>query len=295
MTVPSIWDFGFRALWSPYFLLFLIAVTALFFFLATKKRHWFPGNRQLTKKEGIFFVMAIIVIYISKGSPIDLWGHLMFTFHMVQMALFLLLAPQLVIIGIPDWMWKKFISLPIIKPVFWLLTRPIIALIMFNATFSLYHVPAIFDAIKPNPILHALYTIVLFIFALALWWPIYNKLGETKPLQGLLKFGYLLAASALLTPACALIIFNNSPMYGTYSDPELWVQSLTLCVPTDMIGTLNLSNPAIFNPLPLLYDQQLGGIVMKILQEIINGAVLYRIFLEWYRQEKNVDPYSVKL
>ena len=289
--MPNIGMFGFRALWSPYFFLFIVAVMVLYFYAATKKRSWFSGSEPLKKKEGIFFVSALMLIYILKGSPIDLLSHLMFTFHMIQMAFLLLLAPQFLIIGIPVWMWEKILSLPVIRPIFRLLTKPILALILFNGTFSFYHVPAIFDTVKSDPFLHAVYTTMLFIFALGLWWPIYHKLGEEKPLQGLLRFGYLLAASALLTPACALIIFNGQPMYATYASAELWVKSLALCVPVDVLGNLNLSNPQLFNPLSLLYDQQLGGIIMKILQEFINGGVLYKIFIEWYRQENNnPDP-----
>ena len=41
-----------------------------------------------------------------------------------------------------------------------------------------------------------------------------------------------------------------------------------------------------FNNLSLLHDQQLGGILMKILQEIIYGVVLFQVFFEWFRSEQ---------
>ena len=43
----------------------------------------------------------MITIYIIKGSPIDLMAHIMFTMHMVQMAILLLLVPIFLIKGIP--------------------------------------------------------------------------------------------------------------------------------------------------------------------------------------------------
>jgi putative membrane protein len=39
-------------------------------------------------------------------------------------------------------------------------------------------------------------------------------------------------------------------------------------------------------------DQQLGGIVMKLIQEFINSAALYTVFMQWFRKEraKEDDP-----
>lgn len=284
-------DFGFRALWSPYLFIFIMIVITLFFYVAIKKRHLFEGTEKLTKKEGILFIISMLLIYIIKGSPIDLMGHLMFTFHMIQMAILFLLVPQLFLRSIPVWMWKKFIQLPFINPIFKLMTKPLIALVVFNGVFSFYHIPFVFDIVKTNIWYHAIYTIGLFILAINMWWPLLNRIDEQKPLTGVKKLGYLLAASVLLTPACALIIFNENPMYHTYTNVELWVQSLHLCVPPDMIQSLNLTNPEMFNLLPIRYDQQLGGVIMKVLQELIYGAVLYKIFIDWYRKEQEEpDP-----
>ena len=43
-------------------------------------------------------------------------------------------------------------------------------------------------------------------------------------------------------------------------------------VPPDVLVNLNLSGPEMFNLLPVLYDQQTGGVIMKVLQEIIYGV-----------------------
>lgn len=287
-------QFGFRALWSPYFCLFLLVLTLIFFYVAKKQRQRFEGSELLTKKEGILFIFTMLLLYIIKGSPIDLLGHLMFTFHMIQMAFLYLLIPQLLIVSIPVWMWKKLLSLPVINKVFAFFTRPLIALVIFNGMFSLYHMPIIFDHVKTNFWYHALYTSILFLFAIFMWWPLINKVENEKPLSSLKKLGYLFADSILITPACALIIFNQTPMYETYTNIEAWVQSLHLCVPADVISTLRLTGPEMFNLMSAQYDQQTGGVVMKILQEIIYGVTLYRIIVEWYKKEKEeTDSYLI--
>ena len=68
---------------------------------------------------------------------------------------------------------------------------------------------------------------------------------------------------------------------------KVGLQSLQLCVPPDVLMNLNLSGPEMFNLLPVLYDQQTGGVIMKVLQEIIYGVFLYRILMEWYNKEKD--------
>jgi cytochrome c oxidase assembly factor CtaG len=245
----------------------------------------------LSLKEKALFLLALFLIYLIKGSPIDLLGHLMLTFHMVQMALLYMLVPQLLFAAVPAWVWKKWIELPGIRQLFRFFTKPLMALVGFNGLFSLYHVPVIFDAVKTNAWLHGIYTGVLFVFALFMWWPLLNQLEPYQTLTGLKRVGYIFADGALLTPACALIMFSPEPFYATYTNPELWIRQLSLCVPADRLASLDLPGPEIINPLSLHDDQQLGGVIMKILQELFYGFVLLRVFIEWYRNEtENSGP-----
>jgi putative membrane protein len=40
-------------------------------------------------------------------------------------------------------------------------------------------------------------------------------------------------------------------------------------------------------PLQALDDQRLGGIIMKLMQELTYGSVLAYVFTSWYRKEKD--------
>jgi putative membrane protein len=278
--------FGFRALWSPYFFVFLTLVLFLYFLVTKFRSNLFQGSEPLNRKEAFFFTTAIVLLYVIKGAPLDLLGHLLFYAHMIQMAVLYLVIPPLLIIGVPSWIWRKVLIIPIIKPLFTFFTKPLIALVIFNGMFSLYHIPLIFDAVKMDMLLHTSYTILLFSFALFMWWPLMNRLPEYESLNGLKKVGYIFADGVLLTPACALIIFADTPMYATYSDPAAWMEALKLCVPGTTLSTLNLSGPEVFNSMSLIQDQQLGGVIMKIIQEIVYGVVLGQIFFSWYRKEQ---------
>lgn len=278
--------FGFRALWSPYFFLFLLFAAVCYYLVTFQYRHKFSGSEPLTKRQAICFTAGIILVYIIKGSPLDLLGHLMFYVHMIQMAFLYLIIPPLFIFGIPPWIWRKVIKYRYVRKPFRLLTKPVPAILLFNGVFSLYHIPFIFDAVKTNFWLHAVHTIFLFLLALFMWWPLLNEVEEEAKLSGLKKMFYLFADGVLLTPACALIIFSDVPLYSTFSVPDIWLQALQLCVPDSMIASLDLSGPEMFHSLSLLHDQQLGGILMKLIQEVVYGSVLYQAFMKWYREEQ---------
>ncbi|MFC0274962.1 cytochrome c oxidase assembly factor CtaG [Metabacillus herbersteinensis] len=281
--------FGFRALWSPYFFIFVALVTVFYFVLIGPWRAKFTGSEPVSRKTKLLFVSAMILLYISKGSPVDLLGHIMFSAHMTQMAILYLVIPPLLVVGIPVWLWRSIIYRPVIKPIFTFLTKPLIALIIFNGVFSLYHIPLVFDFVKTAPIYHTPMTILIFIAALLMWWPLLTQLPEWNSLTGIKKVGYIFADGVLLTPACALIIFATDPLYLTYSEPQAWINALHLCVPSDMLASLSLTGPDMFNTLPLVEDQQLGGVVMKIIQEIVYGTILGFIFFQWARREREQD------
>jgi putative membrane protein len=278
--------FGFRALWSPYFLAAIVLITIAYFLITVKYRHLFKGSEPLKPAQGILFGTVMILLYVIKGSPLDLMGHIMFYAHMIQMALLFLLIPPILILAVPEWIWKKLWSMKIVSGIFTFFTKPLLALLLFNGMFSLYHMPLVFDQVKTDFWFHAVYTSVLFVFASFMWWPLINKLDKQSSLSGLKKVAYVFASGVLLTPACALIIFNDQPMYSAYSDPAVWMEAMALCVPAGTLANLSLNGPEMFASMSLLHDQQLGGVLMKVIQEIIYGTLLARVFYEWYRKDQ---------
>lgn len=282
--------FGFQALWSPYLMIVVVFLTVVYFLTTVSWRKDFKVSEPLKKSEAFSFVLAMITIYIIKGSPIDLMAHIMFTYHMVQMAFLLLFVPILLIKGIPWWVWKVVIEAPVIKPVFRLITKPVLAIFVFAGMFSVYHIPVVLDFIKLDETLHGTYTFLLFLAAVFMYWPLLNSVPGQPEMKGLYKVGYIIANAVLITPACALIIFAPDPMYATYSDGDAWLKAMELCVPVDTLAGLTLSGPQLFTDLSLREDQQLGGVLMKIIQEIIFAFILFSVFKKWYSSErKNPD------
>lgn len=117
--------------------------------------------------------------------------------------------------------------------------------------------------------LHLLYHLVLFLSAFQMWFPVFAPIEEADSLSELQKMAYVFGNGILLTPACALIIFANQLLYTNY---------------------MNAAPP--FEFFPMIDDQQLGGVIMKIIQEIVYGTCLAYIFFKWYRKERRTeDPY----
>lgn len=252
-------------------------------------RKKFQESDQVSSMKVFFFSIGMILLYLVEGGPVDLFSHLMFTAHMVQMAVLYLIVPPLLLLGTPEWLMKAILRKPVIRQLVQVFSKPLIALLLFNGVFSFYHLPIVFDYVKSSELVHAIYTIVLFFLAMMMWWPIFTPIKALHTLSPLKKIGYMFGNGVIITPACALIIFADTAMYATYTDPAVWIKALELCVPASEISALGLIGPEMFNLLPPLDDQRMGGTIMKILQEIIYGIVLGYIFAGWMQKERKKD------
>jgi putative membrane protein len=152
-----------------------------------------------------------------------------------------------------------------------------------------YHLPIVFDAIKQSQFWHPLILTFIFFTALMMWWPVLNPLPEHQTLSEIKKIGYMFANGMLLTPACALIIFADTPLFATYSDPQIWMKAMELCVPAGTLASLDITGPDFLHWLPVVEDQQTGGIIMKIIQEIVYGSIIGYVFFKWARKERQQE------
>lgn len=223
----------------------------------------FPGSTPVRPGQKIWFLSGLLIGYFALGSPLNLLAHELFSFHMLQMAILFLALPPFFLKGVPEWMFRAFFRIPGVKPVFSFFTHPLVALFVFNGLLSLYHFPMVFDAAMANEWLHTGIHLLLGITALFFWWPITAPLQEMDRLSDLKKIGYIIAGGGLLLPACALIIFSDSPMYASFKEGSTLVPLLTP-----------------------LHDQQLGGVLMKITQEISYSIALAYTFFRWVGNER---------
>jgi putative membrane protein len=268
-------------------MVFMMAVGVLYTFVAGPWRTHFNGSSPVPLKRQISFLLAVLLLYLCHGGPLNLLGHLMFTFHMLVMAVSYFIAPLLLIYGVPDWLWRWVFGRAFWRP-FRFLMNPLICLFLFNLLFSFYHMPNIHDWIMVHTTIHALFYFLLLVVAMMNWWHVQNPVPEWSRITPLQRLGYIFANGLLLTPACVLIIFANEPLFSIYSDPNVWAQAMQYCVsgdPSTLLAQFE-GGPAFFNLMSAREDQQLGGIAMKLLQEFINIGALFVVFMKWYKQDR---------
>lgn len=288
--------FGFRALWSPYFFLFILCIALAYHLVTGRYRHKFGGDDKPAVKQQLAFYTALLLIYLVKGAPVDLLSHIMLTAHMTQMAVYVLVVPILLIRGIPVWIWKKVFYAPVLKGILKVFTHPLIAILLFNLIFSIYHMPSIFDFSKSSQIAHTSIAMILLFLALCMWWPIATPIKELDRMSPLLKIGYMFANGGLITPACALIIFASDPLFAAYSSEGAWIQAMSLCVPASVLEGISstLSGAEMFSPMSTVEDQQLGGIIMQTVIQIVYVWVIGKVFFSWFKDKsESVDPLPV--
>lgn len=288
----NIWNFGFVALWNPDIIVLCAIMLIGYYALIKVFVKEIPGSEPVSIKQQVLFILGVLVIYIGKGSPVYIMGHILFSVHMVEMTFVYLLAPPLIIMGIPRWAYENMLRPKAIRKIFNALTLPVVTLLLFNGMFTFYHFPIIFDVVYTDKELHALVSIVMFFAALLMWWPILNPLPDTKKLSDLRKLGYIVLNGILLTPACAYIFLSDTVLYQAFSDPKIWAVVMGFCLPTNTTLDMNVLVAELFNFLPPLQDQKFAGVLMKILQEVIYVSFLIVVFSRWVRNEKknDIDP-----
>ncbi|XEC94099.1 cytochrome c oxidase assembly factor CtaG [Paenibacillus tarimensis] len=278
--------FSFEELWSPMFFFLMAAVVILYFYaIGPWRERRFHEEPSVGTKQRVWFVGGITLYYFAQGGPLELLGHLTFTFHMTNMSLSYLIVPPMLLLGIPAFIWRYVFSARVWKPLRWLM-NPMLTLVLFNMMFSIYHVPVVHDYVMTHFMIHRIYYLAMLAASFMMWWQIYCPVKEWARLTDVKKMGYIFANGVLLTPACALIIFAGEPLYATYNDPNVWAQAMGYCVSGDPAVLLSkFDGPTFFNFLPTIEDQQLGGIVMKLVQEFMYGAILAYVFFHWFKRE----------
>lgn len=260
--------------WSPFLLILSIAIIVLYLYLVGPARTKFIDAEPVSYWKKTFFISGIILFFLAEGSPINRLGHYLFLIHMTQQSIIYLAVPPLILSGIPSWLIKPIFNNLHFYRVFTLFTKPLISILLFNTIFSFYHIPFIFDTIMGNMFYMKLSIIVLLPAAFIMWWPIFSPIEGVGTLKPLYKIAYIFGMGILLTPACALIIFSKEILYDYY-----------------------VGQPRLFG-VSLLDDQQSGGVVMKIMQEIIYGSIIFFSFFQWVKSERKkteeLDRYNIE-
>lgn len=261
---------GLTDLWSPWVLLAALLLGFAYFYITGPGRRLFAAAGQVSAGKKVSFAMGLLLFWGAQGTPIHYYGHaLLFSSHMLEQSIVYLMVPPLIYLGMPEWLLRPLLARPLFKRFVYPLTHPLLSVLGFNLLFSIYHLPLVFNYAGQSAAFHTGIHLLLVAAAFHMWFPVFCPVAEWNRLSELQRMAYIFANGVLLTPACALIIFADSLMYDVFLDAPMvlfWLHGLD--------------------------DQQMGGVVMKIIQEIVYGSVLAYCFFKWYRMERRNEEES---
>lgn len=200
--------------WSPFsltaLLLLCLGYSLTLWLMHARK----PQERPIKKRQIFWFSSAVLLLALFFLTPIDTIARTqLFLAHMFQVVFLITFAAPCLIFSCPDWLFEPVLKQPLARAIFKLLTQPVIASAIFNATFLLWHVPTIFTQALMQ---HNLYHVMLwsiFVTSLLNWWPL---IGRQRDLHHISYPGQMLYAFLDGQPMdiyALIIVFTGVVLY----------------------------------------------------------------------------------
>jgi len=232
------------------------------YLLAVRNHPMTPAERADRRRRTTLFSIGMATLFVGADWPIhDLAEGYLYSVHMLQHMLFTLVAPPLLIAGIPAWMWRRLLRPRPLFVAFRFLTRPVVALVLFNGLLLFTHWPEIVRISVTSELAHFSLHLALFSAAMIAWWPVMSPLVELPSLSPPGQIMYLFIQSLAPTIPASFLTFGHTllyPVYGTF--PRIWgISALT--------------------------DQLIAGLFMKIVGGLILWGFIAVIFFRWHARE----------
>ena len=214
---------------------------------------WFRDRRL----RPALFASGVAAGFLALQSPIDTGGdEFLFSLHMLQHLLLMMVAPPLVLLGIAGVRPPATDRHPALRRIWWAITRPWPALLLFNAVMLVWHIPALYNTTLTVEPVHVLEHLSFIAAGIVFWWPVIDPVrgATTSPVSPLTKIAMLGVSGVPPTVLGLIFALSPSAFYDFYvRAPRLW-------------------------GLSAVADQQIGGVVMLGLGNIIYFVAISVIF-----------------
>ena len=205
-----------------------------------------------------FFGLGVAVGFIALLSPIDTGGdEYLFSLHMVQHLLLMMVAPPLCLLGIVGMRSPAGGPPPSLRRAWAIVVQPWVATVLFTAVLLVWHIPSLYDATLTTEPIHVVEHLSFIAVGVIFWWPVVDPLrgaDEQRWVPALTKIAILVASG--IAPTVLGLIFTVAPhaFYDFYARaPRLWGLS------------------------PVV-DQQLAGVIMFGVGNLIYFAAIVAVF-----------------
>ena len=168
MTTTSLlltaWDFD----WSVIVGCVLLLVV---YFLKARANRW----------QRMCFVSGICILFLSLQSPLDaLSDTYLFSAHMAQHLLLILLVPPLLLLGIAESDVRSWLKILWIARIERVLGNPYVAWFIGVATMTVWHVPVLYNFALSHESVHICQHLSFLVTATIFWWPVLHPLPERR-------------------------------------------------------------------------------------------------------------------
>ena len=256
----------------PSFMAGWLALGGIWFLLAGPLRHRFAGSRPVAPGTLACFLAAWGLMFVSLQGPLhELSDYFLFSAHMVQHLVLILIMPPLLLMGIPDWMLRPALRLPGARRAARLLTLPLIAFALNNVIFLAWHFPGPYDLMMRDHGVHVTMHLMIMVTGTIMWWPVMSPLPELPRIVPVLQMVYLFLVGIPMMISAALITFSDAELYRWYVEA-----------------------PRLF-PLSALQDQRLGGVIMWVPGGLTLWIAITAVYFRWTNRELSEDERRVDL
>jgi putative membrane protein len=140
-----------------------------------------------------------------------------------------------------------------------LLTRPVVAAVLYTVTIAVWHLVPFYDLMMRSHDVHIATHLMFIVAATILWWPVMSPVPELPRLAYGMGMLYLFLVGIPMQIVAALITLSDEVLYPWYSvAPRTWGLS-----PLD--------------------DQQLGGLLMWVPGNLWMFLAIGVLFFKWAR------------
>jgi cytochrome c oxidase assembly factor CtaG len=224
------------------------------------------------------FASGVLILLLALVSPLDaLADEYLFSAHMVQHLLLVLVVPPLLLLGIPESTAREALKYRLVARWEQILGRPVIAWSLGVGTLWLWHVPSFYNAALDYEWIHIIEHLSFLITSVIFWWPVLAPASERR-LSAPMVLVYLMPAGVANTLLGIVLAYSPGILYPAYLHPS------------DTLGILHLVRDEW--GLSAKDDQTLGGLLMWFPGSFVYIGAIFTILLRWFIRAAADSPAS---
>ena len=164
-----------------------------------------------------FFCLLILAMLITFGPLDELADERSFWAHMLEHSFQSWIIPPLLLLSVPDWMFRPILMSRPIRPLARFFTNPVVAFVTFTVIYVFAHDPPIFNLMMTNEGVHIAVHMLFMVAGTILFWPLLSPMAEFPRLSYPAQILYLFLLMVPMTAVAAPITLAESVTYPWYA------------------------------------------------------------------------------